>query len=155
MKKGLNVIQWCFLKKTYLQSFLNSLQGISPEPIYLKIFSPKVLNLTLVDLPGITKVNSVYWQMCVNCKVKKMCITAIHTDSQQHLSSFPPFFWMVPVLVSGACWGPARRHWGSSTRNDPVLHFQSKFSHPRSVSCQFWFSHLRCTEIGPWGWSRW
>ncbi|KAG7281284.1 hypothetical protein CRUP_030967 [Coryphaenoides rupestris] len=31
-------------------------QGISPEPIYLKIFSPKVLNLTLVDLPGITKV---------------------------------------------------------------------------------------------------
>lgn len=33
------------------------LQGISPEPIHLKIFSPKVLNLTLVDLPGITKVN--------------------------------------------------------------------------------------------------
>ncbi|KAL3063333.1 hypothetical protein OYC64_002993 [Pagothenia borchgrevinki] len=31
-------------------------KGISPEPIYLKIFSPKVLNLTLVDLPGITKV---------------------------------------------------------------------------------------------------
>lgn len=34
------------------------IQGISPEPIYLKIFSPKVLNLTLVDLPGITKVDS-------------------------------------------------------------------------------------------------
>uniref|UniRef100_A0A3Q3IVI0 Dynamin-1-like protein n=1 Tax=Monopterus albus TaxID=43700 RepID=A0A3Q3IVI0_MONAL len=31
-------------------------KGISPEPIYLKIFSSKVLNLTLVDLPGITKV---------------------------------------------------------------------------------------------------
>ncbi|KAM6930346.1 dynamin-1-like protein isoform 2-T2 [Xenentodon cancila] len=31
-------------------------KGISPEPIYLKIFSPNVLNLTLVDLPGITKV---------------------------------------------------------------------------------------------------
>uniref|UniRef100_A0A8C7GKI1 Si:dkey-32e23.4 n=1 Tax=Oncorhynchus kisutch TaxID=8019 RepID=A0A8C7GKI1_ONCKI len=30
--------------------------GISPELIYLKIFSPHVLNLTLVDLPGITKV---------------------------------------------------------------------------------------------------
>uniref|UniRef100_A0A8B9KBY4 Si:dkey-32e23.4 n=1 Tax=Astyanax mexicanus TaxID=7994 RepID=A0A8B9KBY4_ASTMX len=30
--------------------------GISPEPIHLKIFSPNVLNLTLVDLPGITKV---------------------------------------------------------------------------------------------------
>lgn len=32
------------------------LQGISDEPIHLKIFSPHVVNLTLVDLPGITKV---------------------------------------------------------------------------------------------------
>lgn len=31
-------------------------KGISPEPIHLKIFSPHILNLTLVDLPGITKV---------------------------------------------------------------------------------------------------
>lgn len=37
--------------------FFPTVQGISPEPIYLKIFSPRVLNLTLVDLPGITKVN--------------------------------------------------------------------------------------------------
>lgn len=33
-------------------------QGISDEPIHLKIFSPHVVNLTLVDLPGITKVTS-------------------------------------------------------------------------------------------------
>ncbi|XP_061682303.1 dynamin 3a isoform X3 [Syngnathoides biaculeatus] len=31
-------------------------KGISPVPINLRIFSPNVLNLTLVDLPGITKV---------------------------------------------------------------------------------------------------
>eukprot|EP01103_Thecamoeba_quadrilineata_P012257 TRINITY_DN3115_c0_g1_i1.p1 TRINITY_DN3115_c0_g1~~TRINITY_DN3115_c0_g1_i1.p1 ORF type:complete len:777 (+),score=202.82 TRINITY_DN3115_c0_g1_i1:35-2332(+) len=31
-------------------------KGISPEPISLKIYSPHVLNLTLVDLPGITRV---------------------------------------------------------------------------------------------------
>lgn len=31
-------------------------KGISPEPINLKIFSHRVVNLTLVDLPGITKV---------------------------------------------------------------------------------------------------
>ncbi|XP_007550644.1 dynamin 3a isoform X1 [Poecilia formosa] len=31
-------------------------KGISPVPITLKIYSPHVLNLTLVDLPGITKV---------------------------------------------------------------------------------------------------
>lgn len=30
-------------------------KGISPEPISLKIFSTRVVNLTLVDLPGITK----------------------------------------------------------------------------------------------------
>ncbi|XP_031636158.1 dynamin-2-like, partial [Contarinia nasturtii] len=31
-------------------------KGISNEPINLRIFSPHVLNLTLVDLPGLTKV---------------------------------------------------------------------------------------------------
>lgn len=30
--------------------------GISPQPIGLRIFSPNVLTLTLVDLPGLTKV---------------------------------------------------------------------------------------------------
>lgn len=32
------------------------LQGICPEPISLKIFSPHVISLTLVDLPGMTKI---------------------------------------------------------------------------------------------------
>jgi len=31
-------------------------KGISRMPIHLKIYSPKVLNLTLVDLPGLTKI---------------------------------------------------------------------------------------------------
>ena len=31
-------------------------KGISPEPINLKVYSHRVVNLTLVDLPGITKV---------------------------------------------------------------------------------------------------
>lgn len=31
-------------------------QGICSDPINLKIFSPKIVNLTLVDLPGMTKV---------------------------------------------------------------------------------------------------
>lgn len=30
--------------------------GISPNPINLRVFSPHILTLTLVDLPGITKV---------------------------------------------------------------------------------------------------
>lgn len=32
-------------------------KGISRQPIFLKIYSPRVVNLTLVDLPGITKVS--------------------------------------------------------------------------------------------------
>ncbi|XP_033744844.1 dynamin-1-like protein [Pecten maximus] len=31
-------------------------KGICPDPINLKIYSPKIVNLTLVDLPGMTKV---------------------------------------------------------------------------------------------------
>ncbi|CAB1326461.1 unnamed protein product [Coregonus sp. 'balchen'] len=31
-------------------------KGISPVPINLRVYSPHVLNLTLIDLPGITKV---------------------------------------------------------------------------------------------------
>jgi len=31
-------------------------KGIHYEPISLKIFSPRVVNLTLIDLPGMTKV---------------------------------------------------------------------------------------------------
>ncbi len=33
-------------------------KGISEAPINLKIYSPHVLNLTLVDLPGITRVST-------------------------------------------------------------------------------------------------
>lgn len=32
-------------------------KGVSKLPIHLKIYSPNVLNLTLVDLPGLTKVS--------------------------------------------------------------------------------------------------
>lgn len=39
-----------------LYRLLVFLQGVHSEAIHLKIYSPKVLNLTLVDLPGITKV---------------------------------------------------------------------------------------------------
>lgn len=37
-----------------------SSKNICSEPITLKIFSPNVLNLTLVDLPGLTKVRQVH-----------------------------------------------------------------------------------------------
>ncbi|XP_029906056.1 dynamin 3a [Myripristis murdjan] len=42
--------------ETETQRLTGSNKGISPVPINLRIYSPHVLNLTLVDLPGITKV---------------------------------------------------------------------------------------------------
>ncbi|XP_061770532.1 dynamin-1-like protein isoform X1 [Nerophis ophidion] len=42
--------------ETETQRVSGNNKGISDEPIHLKIFSPHVVNLTLVDLPGITKV---------------------------------------------------------------------------------------------------
>ncbi|XP_029295453.1 dynamin-1-like protein isoform X1 [Cottoperca gobio] len=52
-------------------------KGISPEPIYLKIFSPKVLNLTLVDLPGITKVPVGEQPEDIEAQVQEMILSFI------------------------------------------------------------------------------
>ena len=46
-------------------------KGICPDPIHLKIFSPHVLNLSLIDLPGLTKVSVKYFNM----QTAKLCIT--------------------------------------------------------------------------------
>ncbi|KAK4516157.1 uncharacterized protein ATC70_011123 [Mucor velutinosus] len=49
-----NKIRDEIVKDTELKTGKNL--GISPQPINLRIFSPNVLTLTLVDLPGLTKV---------------------------------------------------------------------------------------------------
>lgn len=56
-------------------------KGICPEPISLKIYSSRVVNLTLVDLPGITKVcQHVVLKSVLLCVVVKYmnCITTQH-----------------------------------------------------------------------------
>ncbi|KAK9766662.1 vacuolar protein sorting-associated protein 1, variant 4 [Basidiobolus ranarum] len=49
-----NKIREEIVKETETKTGKNG--GISPQPINLRIFSPNVLTLTLVDLPGLTKV---------------------------------------------------------------------------------------------------
>lgn len=51
-------------------------KGICPEPITLKIFSTKVVSLTLVDLPGITKVT-----LLINCLPIQDVIKVIKTPT--------------------------------------------------------------------------
>jgi dynamin 1-like protein len=68
-------------------------KGISPKPIFLKIYSPHVLNLTLVDLPGITrvplpgqdpnieqKIKQMILQFITNPKSIILAVTAANTD---------------------------------------------------------------------------
>lgn len=52
-------------------------KGISNESINLKIFSPHVLNLTLVDLPGITKVPTGDQPEDVEEQIRTMCLEFI------------------------------------------------------------------------------
>ncbi|XP_053277637.1 dynamin-1-like protein isoform X4 [Pleuronectes platessa] len=64
-------------------------KGISPEPIYLKIFSPKVLNLTLVDLPGITKVPVGDQPEDIEAQVQEMILSFISNPNSLILSVSP------------------------------------------------------------------
>lgn len=49
-------------------------KGVSPLPINLKVFSPHVLNLTLVDLPGMTKVPVGGQPADIEVQIRKMCL---------------------------------------------------------------------------------
>jgi len=48
-------------------------KGVSPVPINLKIYSPYVLNLTLVDLPGLTKVPVGDQPHDIDRQIRHMC----------------------------------------------------------------------------------
>lgn len=52
-------------------------KGISNKPISLRIFSPHVLNLTLVDLPGITKVSVGDQPADIEFQIHDMCMQYI------------------------------------------------------------------------------
>lgn len=56
-------------------------KGISKVPINLKIFSPHVLNLTLVDLPGITKVPIGEQPPDIERQIKNLILEYIATPS--------------------------------------------------------------------------
>ncbi|XP_041440722.1 dynamin 2 L homeolog isoform X1 [Xenopus laevis] len=56
-------------------------KGISPVPINLRVFSPNVLNLTLIDLPGITKVPVGDQPHDIEYQIKDMILQFISRDS--------------------------------------------------------------------------
>ena len=50
------------------------IQGISTEPIIIKIFSPHVVNLTLIDLPGLTKVPVGDQPQNIDLLIRELCL---------------------------------------------------------------------------------
>ncbi|XP_077079798.1 dynamin-1-like protein isoform X1 [Siphateles boraxobius] len=64
-------------------------KGISPEPIYLKIYSPNVLSLTLVDLPGITKVPVGDQPEDIETQVQEMIVSYISNPNSLILCVSP------------------------------------------------------------------
>jgi len=64
-------------------------KGISAQPINLKIYSPHVVNLTLVDLPGITKVPVGDQPSDIELQIRKMIVSYIKKPSTIVLAVTP------------------------------------------------------------------
>lgn len=56
-------------------------KGISPIPINLRVFSPHVLNLTLIDLPGLTKVPVGNQPADIEQQIRNMILQFIQRES--------------------------------------------------------------------------
>ena len=70
-----NKIREEIVKETDLKTGRNA--GISPAPINLRIYSPNVLTLTLVDLPGLTKVPVGDQPKDIEARIKEMVLKQI------------------------------------------------------------------------------
>lgn len=56
-------------------------KGVSEKQIFLKISSPNVLNMTLVDLPGITKVPVGDQPSDIEARIRKMIMVHIRQQN--------------------------------------------------------------------------
>lgn len=64
-------------------------KGISPVPIVLKIFSPRVVNLSLIDLPGLTKIPIGDQPEDIEAKIKKMVSLYVQNPNSLVLAISP------------------------------------------------------------------
>uniref|UniRef100_A0A8C3L7K0 dynamin GTPase n=1 Tax=Chrysolophus pictus TaxID=9089 RepID=A0A8C3L7K0_CHRPC len=64
-------------------------KGISPIPINLRVYSPHVLNLTLIDLPGITKVPVGDQPQDIEFQIRDMILQFIARESSLILAVTP------------------------------------------------------------------
>lgn len=70
-----------FVMQLETERELGTNKGISEKQIRLKIFSPNVLNITLVDLPGITKVPVGDQPSDIEARVRTMILSYIKHET--------------------------------------------------------------------------
>ena len=75
------MLQTSFALQAETERELGSNKGISDKQIRLKIFSPRVLNITLVDLPGITKVPVGDQPSDIESRVRTMVLSYIKHET--------------------------------------------------------------------------
>lgn len=64
-------------------------KGISPVPISLRVYSPHVLNLTLIDLPGLTKVPVGDQPADIEHQIREMLLTFVRRENTLILAVTP------------------------------------------------------------------
>lgn len=87
-------------------------KGICTDAIRLKIFSPNVVNLTLVDLPGIIKVCCKLVGIFIMCNTKFRKQLILFSFFKVKSSHFSSSFIISAFLLckKGSSWRSARRH---------------------------------------------
>ncbi|XP_076468688.1 dynamin-1-like protein [Babylonia areolata] len=56
-------------------------KGICPDPISIKVYSPRVVNLTLIDLPGLTKVPVGDQPQDIEMQIRDLCYSYINNPN--------------------------------------------------------------------------
>jgi dynamin 1-like protein len=82
-----NVIRQEIIAET--ERITGSNKGIHDNPIHLKIYSPRILSLTLVDLPGIAKVPVGDQPADIEHQIRKMCLRYISNPNAIILAVTP------------------------------------------------------------------
>jgi hypothetical protein len=91
------------------ESRAGSQKGVSHEPIFLRIYSPYVPNLSLVDLPGLTMTARTRTRSRSRSRTLTLTLTLTLTPT------------LTPTLGAHRQ-GPAARHQGAHPRDDLILH---------------------------------
>lgn len=83
----------------YTDELAGSDRGVIDRPIFATVFAPRLLELTLVDLPGITKVPVGEQPADIEEKIRKLCLKYIEKENSIILVSTTAFVCLFLVII--------------------------------------------------------